>query len=108
MLLSIHQADPDPSSNSKKHPGDVSEDELDLILATLGKTSLKDSEMAQLQDDVDHDELAEEEKEPVQDKEPVSEKESVSDKQPVMEKPQPESTARRVVKKLFNRFRNAR
>ena len=62
MLLTVHQGDLDPSNEPEKdEKKDVSEDELDMILATMGTTSLDDSELALLQDDVDSQENEEEE-----------------------------------------------
>ena len=88
MLLSVHQEEPDLPDDSQEQPDDVSEDELDMMLATMGTTSLKDSEMALLQDDVEHEDFVEEEKEKVE------------------KKSQPESAAKRVVRKFFRKFRS--
>lgn len=52
MLLAVQQEDPDSSKNDSEEPSNVSEDELDMILATMGTTSLKDSELELLQNDV--------------------------------------------------------
>ena len=90
MLLSVHQEEPDKSDESQEQTSNVSEDELDMILATMGTTSLKDSEMALLQDDVEQDEFTEEEKGKIE------------------KKPRPENAAKRAVKKFFNKLRNAK
>ena len=58
MLLTVQQEDPDSSNNDSVKPDNVSEDELDMILATMGTTSLKDSELAILQDDASTEEQA--------------------------------------------------
>ena len=63
MLLTVQQEDPDSSNNDSVKPDNVSEDELDMILATMGTTSLKDSEMAILQNDAPTDEQDEDEAE---------------------------------------------
>ncbi|MBX2818808.1 MAG: hypothetical protein KTR29_03975 [Rhodothermaceae bacterium] len=60
MLLTVQQEDPDSSDNDSVNSSDVSEDELDMILATMGTTSLKDSEMAILQNDASSEEPVEE------------------------------------------------
>ena len=60
MLLTVQQEDPDSSENDSVNSSDVSEDELDMLLATMGTTSLKDSEMAILQNDASPEEPVEE------------------------------------------------
>ena len=51
MLLTVQQEDPDSPENESEKTSNVSEDELDMMLATMGTTSLKDSEMELLQED---------------------------------------------------------
>ena len=110
MLLSVHQEEPDSSEDSQEQSGNVSEDELDMILATMGTTSLKDSEMALLQDEVDSPELVEEEKESIgKEKTETKEAETVKvEEEKIKKKPKPENAAKRVVKKFFRRLKNAK
>lgn len=60
MLLAVHQEDPDAGEHQeRKHqerPDDVSEEEWDLLLATMGTTSMKESDMELLQNDLDDEE----------------------------------------------------
>ena len=101
MLFTVRQDDPNESENENEASGDVSEDELDMMLATMGTTSLKESELALLQDDIEVDgtevEAGTKEAEPP----PASDGVPATpvDKQGV---------ARRAVKKLLSRFKKVK
>jgi|GEM_PF-6324707 len=127
MLLTVQQEDPDSSDNDSVNSSDVSEDELDMLLATMGTTSLKDSEMAILQNDASSEEPVEEitsveevdtpeeliapieaSVPPVEDNapiEPASPEEILHTEEP---KPSPRMTARRVVQNFFRKLRGVK
>ena len=98
MLLTVHQEDPDENNDHQKDADDVSEDELDMILATMGTTSLKESEMALLQDDIEHEESIQEENAEVE----------PTEVQPVESKQSKKKSARSAVKRFINKLKRVK
>ena len=136
MLLTVQQEDPDSSDNDSVKPGNVSEDELDMILATMGTTSLKDSELAILQNDASAEDQVEEESDAEEPDVPLADEVLATPETPSSKdvatpvdtpapteasvpptdaaapsddpQPAPRLTARRVMKNFFNKLRNVK
>ena len=96
MLLTVHQEDPEDSNDDQERSDNVSEDELDMMLATMGTTPLKESDMVLLQDDAEDETDFQEEAEQSPQQQQVRQDSTDQGNKP--------TSARRVVKRFIDRI----